>query len=72
MKDSWKPNPELITWLEEAVRKSDMPDKPVVGTGKQSYSIRQILEEVKSGKPFGRKYQKSWEKLEKEGQNEAD
>ena len=68
--DSWTPDPDLIEYLEKAVAASDNPDKTIIGAGTKSWSVKDLLQEVRTGTVFGRKYQRSWKKLSDE--NNAD
>lgn len=58
----WTPEPELLTMLQNAVQRGSDPDKPIAGSSKRTYSTREILQEVREGTPFGRKYQVAWKR----------
>lgn len=68
-KEQWQPDPELIAFLEKAVNEARDPNKPIMGTGKRSWSTTDLLNEVRSGTEFGRKYQTSWKRLRDEGED---
>lgn len=60
----WVPDPAVIKKLKKAIRESRNPDTPIMGTGRQSYSLNQILLEVEQGTAFGRKYQDASRRLD--------
>lgn len=64
--DNWKPDEKVIEYLEKTVNESENPDEPFIGGGNKSYSIREILEEIKTGTPFGRELHQNYLDLEKE------
>ncbi|MCP4345665.1 MAG: hypothetical protein GY795_09070 [Desulfobacterales bacterium] len=44
----------FILYLEQMAEKS--PDKPILLAGSESYTPRQIYNEVRKGTPFGKQY----------------
>jgi hypothetical protein len=58
MAENYIPDPRVVEYIEKSIRESETPDKPVLAAGINSYSKRQLLEEVRAGTAFGRELEK--------------
>ncbi len=60
---------ELLKSYEAECVKEGTFDEPLIASGREVYSPRRIIDEVRKGTPFGREYAQNWQELEERKAN---
>lgn len=55
---------QLLSAYEAECVKDGTFDDAFIAAGEEEYSPRRLINEVRQGTPFGRKYANSWQKLQ--------
>ncbi len=59
--DEWKPDEKFLEFLVKELNKDKSFEKPFIGAGTKSWSMRDLVEEMRQGTELGREiYQDSY------------